>query len=307
MSAAACCRGGCGTAGEGVGVVVEEGGTGVEDPEDPEEAGGGNRGRSRASLFQYTLISDTNRMKAPLPNGASAPLCGGPTDPVPDRVQPRPDCCVVPVRLLFPPFDERGRDSCIGVGVVRRVGQAEGRDFLLDGVALVVLTLCRCSFRFPESADRLRKGWVGQLTASLSTGRKTRLVYEVVEQRRVDGRRQVRVGVRLQLRRDERRGRARCRIPGRGDQVLQRSIQRHPPLCRWGRKRSDQRGAAPLSTTHSTRLARMEQQPDKVLMEGFMLKKKRKALQGYARRYFRLSESGPSSLLFPRGVNRTQD
>lgn len=29
---------------------------------------------------------------------ASAPLCSGPSDPVPDRVEPRPDCCVVWVR-----------------------------------------------------------------------------------------------------------------------------------------------------------------------------------------------------------------
>lgn len=33
------------------------------------------------------------------------------------------------------------------------------------------------------------------------------------------------------------------------------------------------------------------------MIEGYMLKKKRKALQGFGRRYFRLSSSGPS--LFP--------
>lgn len=52
-------------------------------------------------------------------------------------------------------------------------------------------------------------------------------MYEVVEQRRVDGRSELRVGVRLQLWGDERRGRAGCRVAGRCDQVVQRSIQSH--------------------------------------------------------------------------------
>ncbi|GAA5985907.1 hypothetical protein JCM10908_006328 [Rhodotorula pacifica] len=37
---------------------------------------------------------------------------------------------------------------------------------------------------------------------------------------------------------------------------------------------------------------------ERIVMQGFMLKKKRKALQGYARRYFRLSESGSLSYAF---------
>lgn len=116
---------------------------------------------------------------------------------------------------------------------------------MLDGVAVVALTLCGCTFRFPQSADRLRGGWLVSSECNLHRAKKrTRLVHEVVEQGRVDGRRELGVGVRLQLGRDERRGRARCRVACRRDQVVQRSIQSHSWVI--GVSKRSEGGAAPL-------------------------------------------------------------